>query len=197
VTGAIGRHAVTVVPVRRQLRSGTRLLRRICAATVVLIVLAAAVSGLLLHLSLSPVLTGSMRPASRPGDALLTRLVDVRTVHAGQIVVFVPPGENAAYAHRVTSVSGDRAHPTVTTQGDANPAPDPWHASLPGPQVRMVVASVPALGNLLVRLHGPGMRAALVAVLGLIVTTLGVRSILRRPAPTPRITRSASAQPTL
>jgi hypothetical protein len=67
-----------------------------------------------------------MKPAYGPGDAIITREVDVRSIAVGQIALFVPPGETAEYAHRVTTVTGDRVRPTVTTKGDANPVAAAW-----------------------------------------------------------------------
>src|SRR3954470_15892571 len=64
-----------------------------------------AIAALAFHVRVSPVLTGSMRPAYAPGDVIITRVVDVHSLRPGDIAVFVPPGESAAFAHRVTSVT--------------------------------------------------------------------------------------------
>jgi signal peptidase I len=147
------------------------------------VVLVVGVGGYLGHLGVTPVLTGSMRPTYAPGDAVVTRMVPVTRIHPGMIVVFVPPGESAPFAHRVVAVTGTPGHPVVETKGDANPAPDAWRAALPGPSVRQVVAVVPKVGYLLVRLHDPRVRASLIGVLGLLATALMTSSTLRRPRP--------------
>ena len=152
-----------------------------------------AVGVLFLHFRLSPILTASMKPAYGPGDAIITREVDVRSIAVGQIALFVPPGETAEYAHRVTTVTGDRVRPTVTTKGDANPVADQWHSVLPGPRAPVVVATVPKLGYLLIWLRGPVLRALLVAAFGLTITFVGTSAILRRSGSTQPITPVRSA----
>src|SRR5664280_1929308 len=91
------------------------------------------VSVFTLHLGVRPVLTGSMRPDYGPGAVLLTRQVPLAAVHPGMIVLFVPPGDHAEYAHRITSVTGPASAPIITTKGDANEVADPWHARLTTP----------------------------------------------------------------
>lgn len=140
--------------------------------------MAVAVAVFALQLGVRPVLTGSMRPDYGPGSIVITKSVPVRSLHPGMIVVFVPPGEHVAFAHRITSVSGNPTAPIITTKGDANKAPDPWHAQLTTATVPEVVASVPFLGRLLVGLHGP-LQLLLLVVGGLMVAVSGTHSILR------------------
>ena len=170
------------------LRRTRRVIGGLLSLTVALGVVAFAVGGLVFHLGLSPVLSGSMRPAFSPGDAVLTRAVPVASLHPGQVAVFVPPKESAPFAHRVVTVTGSPAHPVITTKGDANPAVDPWHAALATSTVPVVVLSVPYLGRALVLVHDPRVRSALIAVLGLAFTFVGTRALLR-PAPSLRTVR--------
>jgi signal peptidase len=141
--------------------------------------LAAAVVVLWLHVGLQTVLTGSMRPHLNPGDVAVSRLEPVRDLHSGQVIVFVPPGQGAPYAHRVTSVTGPPGAPVITTKGDANPVPDPWHARIDAAQVRVVFGRVPLLGRALLWVHGPQGRAAAVGVIGLLVTGVGCGALWR------------------
>ncbi len=141
-----------------------------------------AVAIVTLHLGFRPVLTASMRPTYGPGALLVTREVPVDDVRPGMIVVFTPPGEHSQFAHRVTSVTGPPSDPIVTTKGDANRSPDPWHAQLMSATVPQVVASVPFVGRLMVGVRGP-IRLVLVVLGGLLVLYAGLRSIL---APTGR-----------
>jgi len=173
-------------------RLAPRLARRLARATgglltaVLLVGLAlTAVGHLVFHVGVSPVLTGSMVPTYRPGDAILTRLVPVSSLHPGEIAVFVPPGESAPFAHRLVTVTGDRNAPVVTTRGDANKAADPWHAKLLGPDVRVVVGVIPDLGRALVAVRTPRARALLLALLGLLITAIGTAALLR-PSPAQR-----------
>ena len=142
---------------------------------------AVAVAVLIFHVEVRPVLTGSMVPTYGPGALLVTRPVAVTDLHKGMIVLFVPPGEHAEFAHRIVSVSGSRTRPTITTKGDANKAADPWHAQLTSPTVPEVVGTVPWLGRLMVGLRGP-IQLVLLVVGGLTVAVSGVRRILRPQA---------------
>jgi len=151
--------SVTRAERARARRARRRVLRviAIAAAGVVLAVSTVVTACVFtLHLGIRPVLTGSMRPDYGPGAVLLTRQVPVTTLHPGMIVLFVPPGEHAEFAHRITSVTGPRNSPVITTKGDANKVADPWHARLTSPEVSEVIGSLPGVGRLLVGLRGTG-----------------------------------------
>ena len=96
---------------------------------------------------LTPVLTGSMRPTISPGDVVLTRRVPATSLHTGDIVVFMPPGQELARVHRIhslTQAGGGRI--VITTKGDANTTVDPWHAiSMRGDAYRVVLV-IPKAG---------------------------------------------------
>ncbi len=139
-----------------------------------------------LGLGFRPVLSGSMRPTFQPGAVVVTEEVPVRSIHPGTIIVFSPPGERAEYAHRVTSVSGPASHPDITTKGDANPAPDPWHVRLASARVPVVVASLPWVGRLMVGVSGP-VHLILMLVGGLTVGVYGTRRILRPTSRPPTV----------
>jgi signal peptidase len=113
---------------------------------------AIAGSVLVLHLGIHAVLTGSMRPAYQPGAAVITKPASVHKLRPGMVVLFVPPGEHVEFAHRITSVVSSSADPIITTKGDANKAPDAWHARLDSATVPQVVGTVPWIGNLMARL---------------------------------------------
>jgi signal peptidase len=155
------------------------LVRAVLTAAVVCVVVAVAAGKVFLHLGLSPVLTGSMRPAYAPGDAILTRPVAASDLRPGMVVVFVPPGHQDAFAHRIVSVGGTTARPLLTTKGDANPTPDHWQVALSTPTVPRVVGSMPKVGYLLVWLREPRWRAGVIGLLGLLMTALMTRSVLR------------------
>ena len=141
----------------RQSRRRYYHLAGVVGASLVLLASAAVTIGVFtLHLGIRPVLTGSMRPDYGPGAVLFTRQVPLQSVHPGMIVLFVPPGEHAEYAHRITSVTGPATAPVVTTKGDANKAADPWHARLTAPEVTEVIGSLPGIGRLMVAMRGTG-----------------------------------------
>ncbi len=141
-----------------------------------------AVGALAFHVRVSPVLTGSMRPTYAPGDVVITRQVNVDSLRTGDIAVFAPPGESAAFAHRITSISRKDGHVVVTTKGDANQAADPWHAKLNGSTVPKVIGSVPAIGRPMTWIHSRELHAAAIAGLGLLLTVIGTVHILRTPS---------------
>ena len=143
---------------------------------------ALAVSVVTLHLGVRAVLTGSMRPDYGPGALLLTERVPVSTAKPGMIVLFVPPGEHSQYAHRITSVTGPKSAPVITTKGDANKAADPWHARLVTPYVNEVVGSLPGIGRAIVFLRGTG-QIVLALLGGIVAAWAGTRWVLgtRRP----------------
>ena len=69
---------------------------------------------------------------------------------------------------------------------NANPAADRWHARIDARRVPVVIASVPDVGRLITWIHGRAIRAALLCVLGLLVTGAGARITtvsIRRPLP--------------
>jgi len=126
------------------------------AAVLTLLAGTVAVVVVALHVGIRPVLTGSMRPDYGPGAVLLTRQVPTTSLKPGMIVLIIPPGEHAPYAHRIATVSGTRAAPVITTKGDANKAVDPWHAKITARDVSVVIGSLPGIGRLLVGLRGSG-----------------------------------------
>lgn len=157
-----------------------RVLGTVVTAALVALVISVTVVAPALHLELSTVLTGSMRPVYGPGDLLITAPRDVSTLAVGEIAVFTPPGETTPYGHRITSIQGDPARPALTTKGDANPAPDSWKAMLPGPTVPVVVATIPFAGYPLQWAQNPLLRAMATGLLGLLLTGFGVRLILHQ-----------------
>jgi signal peptidase I len=150
------------------------------AVTIVVTLLftSTALAVFLFHLSVHPVLTGSMVPTYGPGWAIITKPIPVSQVRPGDIVLFKPPGDAAQYAHRVVTVSGSPAHPVITTKGDANPAPDLWHARLNGSTVPEVIGEVPGVGSVMVDIRDQWTHVALVALLGVGLCIVGTRAIL-------------------
>lgn len=178
-----GRHCART---RNPLRGATQLLPTLATALLglmALLFLAGAFAVIGLHVSTSTVLTGSMRGTFDPGALVITRPMRTSDVRAGDVIMFTPPGETTPYTHRVVTVTGDPAHPVITTKGDANPAPDRWKARLSQPTVPHVVAAVPHLGQWLIALQARGLRTLLLAVLGTVLAVSGTRLILGSPGP--------------
>ena len=152
-------------------------------ATGAMVLAAAAV--FILHLTVQPVLSGSMRPTFDPGAAIITRPVATRSIRPGDVIAFIPPGHVSSFAHRVTSVSGPVDRPVITTKGDANPAADPWHAQIAAPSVSQVIGSIPGLGRVVVVVEQSGARLWLIVAAGLVICAVGTKSILTPPSPAP------------
>lgn len=135
------------------------------------IVLAFARFGL--HMTASSVLTGSMRPAFAPGDAVITRPIPVTSIRPGMVILATPHAGTTPYAHRIITVKHHDSRVLVQTQGDANPSPDGWEDVYTSTStVSEVVASVPKLGYLLEAVHGRTTQRNVlpVAVAGLVLT---------------------------
>ena len=172
-------------------------LRRIFVWLAVLVIAGIfAVAGLTFafHLSVRPVLTGSMRPTFSPGDAIVTRVVPTSQLKIGDIIVFQPPGETVDFAHRIVSITGPRADPIIRTRGDANPAVDPWHARIDAKEVPVAVAAIPYVGNLLKGLTEGWAQAIAIGLVGLSVWLFGLRRILYQPPPGPALVGAAMTE---
>ncbi|WP_353707761.1 signal peptidase I [Cellulosimicrobium sp. ES-005] len=116
------------------------------------------------------VLTGSMRPTYAPGTMVVVRPVDVARVAPGDVVTYqLVSGRPEVVTHRVVGVGvGADDERVLTTQGDANAAPDP--EPVRPVQVRgSVVYAVPLLGWVSSAVSGDTRRTvAVVAAAGLL-----------------------------
>jgi signal peptidase I len=142
-----------------------------------------------MHLSIQPVLTGSMRPTYGPGWAVISRSIPVNSIRPGMVVIFVPLGQAVSYAHRVVTVTGSPNDPVLTTKGDANPGPDAWHARIKAKSIQEVIWAVPGVGHLMVDAQEPVMTAILISLAGLFVAITGAKSTLRPRSPHPQYPR--------
>src|SRR5688500_6309775 len=69
------------------------------------------------------VLSGSMAPSYRPGDVVVVRPADPRTLRAGDVLTYsIPVGDHAVVTHRITEIVEAGRSPVVRTRGDANDA---------------------------------------------------------------------------
>jgi signal peptidase len=139
-----------------------------------------------LHMTASSVLTGSMRPAFAPGDAVITRPIPVSSVRPGLVILATPDARTAPYAHRIIQVKHKDGRILVQTQGDANPSPDNWEDVYTSTStVSEVVTSVPKLGYVLEAVHGRTTQHAVVpvAVAGLVLTFAACAFVLFAGAP--------------
>ncbi len=107
--------------------------------------------------------TGSMSPAYRPGDAVITR--DPGRLEIGDVItVERSAGRDTLVTHRIVAIDGN----AITTKGDANDRADAVPARR-ADVVGKVVAGVPRLGYLLIFLRQPSGAAAAVIMIAAVV----------------------------
>lgn len=117
------------------------------------------------------VTSGSMGSALPTGSVAVTRTIDFRDVHIGDIIAFQRPGAAMPIVHRVTDIREVDGVRAAFTRGDANAQEDPQALPLEGRGDR-VVYHVPWAGYALVFVRTPG---GIVALTLLAVATWIVR----------------------
>ena len=102
-------------------------------------------------------LTGSMGPEIGAGDVTVVTPIAVSDVTEGMVITYHKPIEDRSLVtHRVVSVeTGTDGSVQIRTKGDANPAIDPWAATLQGDTAYEVRAVIPELGHLIQALRTP------------------------------------------
>jgi signal peptidase I len=143
-----------------------------------------AVGPHVLGYQIESVLSGSMVPTFSPGDAVLVTSEPTSDIREGQVISYhVPVGDHQVETHRIVRIVSRGPRPVVITKGDANAAPDPWHARLMTSRVWHVRAVIPLLGTAIYELRTP-LAHQLTTILAptLIVVLLLLR--IWRPAPT-------------
>ncbi|MFD5225780.1 signal peptidase I [Microbacterium sp. NPDC058342] len=171
---------------------------RVLSATVLVLVSAVALLGVVFPLLLGAqtytVLTGSMRPGLEPGTLIAVRAVDAADIRIGDVITFqLRSGEPEVATHRVVAVGVDGSGERVfTTRGDANDTAD--RDPVRAVQIRgVLVYAVPWLGHLSLW-ASPATKSALIVVLGLGAITWGVIALLRDAS---RRRRAAAAVATM
>ena len=102
-------------------------------------------------------LTGSMAPEIDAGDVTIVTPIAVSQVTPGMVITYHKPvDDRSLVTHRVVSVgTGPDGSIQIRTKGDANPAIDPWTATLQGDTAYEVQAVIPELGHLIRALRTP------------------------------------------
>ena len=155
----------------RRPRVAPRRALSIVALTALAVVAAsAALVVVVAHLHFARILSDSMTPGIKRGDAVVVRPTSRDDVSVGQVVL-LPRGDDQTgplYAHRIVDLRRDAGTVTVQTKGDANPAPDsPW-VVIDSDAVPLVVARLP-LSRLPLQPGTAHTLTAVVAVVGLLV----------------------------
>jgi signal peptidase len=123
----------------------------------VLVFLVLAVGPHLLGYRTMTMLTASMAPEIDPGDVTVVMPIALPEVTEGMVITYHKPiDDRSLVTHRVVSVeAGPDGTVQVQTKGDANPAVDPWTATLQGDTAYEVRAVIPELGHLIQALRAP------------------------------------------
>lgn len=114
--------------------------------TAVLALVAVAAGGLA-GFRLVSIRSGSMTPALRVGDLVLTRSEPPARLHTGDIVTFQHPELGVLVTHRVVAVHATDGWVQVTTKGDANQASESWRVPATG-RIGYGMLRVPVAGRL-------------------------------------------------
>lgn len=175
----IGRHAETVRVTRRRSRVG-RIFSSLLLGSVVCLVLVGT-AGMALGLWRFTVIdTGSMRPTLNPGDVAVLEPERLAELRKGQIVAFHPPGQpGLTVMHRVFSIHHTRHGVVMRTKGDANNAPDAWHARIVTNTVWRESLKAPTVGYLAVWAQQRPVRLAVLFVTIVVIVSMGMGSIWR------------------
>ena len=126
------------------------------------------------------VLTGSMEPTIPVGSMVWAKSTDPFTLQPGDIVVFYDGMSDVPVTHRV--VENDPNEAAITTQGDANSAPD-VHATPYQNVIGKVILHLPAVGKLLLPLSTLWGKLVLIAIIigALLLTLTGRKPPGERP----------------
>lgn len=117
------------------------------------------------------IITGSMQPAIKQGDAVLVMSVPKDELHIEDVITFMPgENENIMVTHRIVSYGDDED--LFITRGDANNADDsPVHYNN---VVGKVVCIIPLLGVLITIGSTPGGMALLIASFVLLMVLIEI-----------------------
>ncbi|MAY95150.1 signal peptidase I [uncultured Nocardioides sp.] len=109
------------------------------------------------------IMGGSMEGTYDLGSVVFEEVVPVEDLRVGDVITYVPPAESGIdtlVTHRITEIDGA----DFRTQGDANPAVDPWTFQLTAATQPRVVAHVPYVGFAFMALADRGTRMALIGL---------------------------------
>ncbi len=181
----------------RVLRRASRLLSTLLLGLAVLLLLSVTVGPRLLHYRTATMLTASMSPAIDSGDVIIDTPLALADVRVGQVLTYhIPVDDHRVVSHRVIEVQ--RPGPgivNIRTKGDANPAADPWVATLTGDTVWQVRTVVPKAGTEIRALRTPMVHTLLTGAVPVLVVGWLLLGIWR-PAKPVEPAAATSDQPT-
>jgi signal peptidase I len=115
------------------------------------------------------VITGkSMTGTIDKGSVVFEKPASVDELEVGDIITYLPPpdsGTSSLVTHRIIKMEpAEGGGVLFTTQGDANPQPDPWHFKLVDQEQPVVQASVPYVGWIFIALADRTTRMLLIGI---------------------------------
>lgn len=130
------------------------------------------------------VVTGdSMSGSIERGSLLFSETVPVSDLRVGDVITYQPPdraGERGLVTHRIVSVKRDgEGRALYRTRGDANPSPDPWRFTLPGPEQARASLAIPYAGYPFALLGIREVRMLLIGLPALVVAAVLVTGLWR------------------
>jgi signal peptidase I len=125
--------------------------------------------------------SGSMQPALRTGDLILSRSTSPATIRPGEIITFRLPGQpRQLITHRVVEIRRVENEYQVVTKGDANQGIEQWTVAADG-MVGRTVLSVRGPGTFFLWVQGAPFRTAVIVLVDLVLAGVLLRWIWSRP----------------
>ena len=128
------------------------------------------------------IMGGSMEGTYDLGSVVFEEVVPVEDLRVGDVITYVPPAESGIdtlVTHRITEIDGA----DFRTQGDANPAVDPWTFQLTAATQPRVVAHVPYVGFAFMALADRGTRMALIGLPAALIALWSLIELVRAVRP--------------
>lgn len=133
------------------------------------------------------------------GSIAFEKAVPVVDLVVGDVITYVPPpdsGVSTLVTHRITAIRpGTGGTAVLSTQGDANPDPDPWTFSLASGAQPVVEHTVPYLGYVFVGLADPQVRLLVVGAPAALIALAALRDLVGALRPTRRARTEGAARP--
>lgn len=132
------------------------------------------------------VTSDSMGDAMPVGSVAITQMVDVRSVHVGDVVAFQRPGSRLPVTHRVIAIRGDAGLRAFVTKGDAAVVADREPVTFSGGEISRVEHVVPLAGRIVgyARTPGGGLVLIVAPIAGLTLDRRRRRRLRPRHRPT-------------
>lgn len=159
----------------RRVRAGAALCW--CVGGFCFALLLASVAPMAIGMRAYTVRSGSMTPAIRTGDIIVSEPISPTEAHVGDIVTFRDPsGSGRLITHRARAISARGNAVRFVTRGDANNSFEHWSVPADG-RIGRVVYRVPAIGYPLTWIGSGLGRIGLIVIPAIALLVLGLLRI--------------------